>query len=90
MSAEFMMLSHGIAGNIQNHKSMLRRQVVRGLIERYGNMQTLSLGADLAWRIAAMAAGAGSSTSSSREIILLLYRLLPAFRNITIANYSDF
>jgi len=33
MSAEFMMLSHGIAGNIQNHKSMLRRQVVRGLID---------------------------------------------------------
>ncbi len=52
-----MMLSHGIAGNIQNHKSMLRRQVVRGLIERYGNMQTLSVGADLAWRIAAIEAG---------------------------------
>ena len=34
MSAEFMMLSHDIAGNIQNHKSMLRKQVVRGLIDR--------------------------------------------------------
>ncbi len=39
MSAEFMMLSHGIAGNIQNHKSMLRKQVVKGLIERDGELQ---------------------------------------------------
>jgi hypothetical protein len=37
MSAEFMMLSHVIAGNIQNHKNMLRIQVVKGLIDRSRN-----------------------------------------------------
>jgi hypothetical protein len=39
MSAEFMMLSHGIASNIQNHKSMLKIQVVRGLIDQNGELQ---------------------------------------------------
>jgi len=36
MPAGFMRLSYDIAGNIQNHKNMLRIQVVRGLIDRNG------------------------------------------------------